>query len=236
MAADEDPRRLLADSRRLARRVRHAQRATWFPLLVFAAVTFGAIPVYRYGHHATTCRSAPGPGTGSHVCAIYSTTAFVYWPIALVLAYVAIAALYLRRARDRGIGTRVLPYAVVGIVIALLLSGAAVWVAHHPPVGSFDVLGVQGPQGYNLFNRLVGPATAIGLALLVLAFVERSRPLLLVTLGYLAVAIAPLSLGPVTRGTQAWHFLPHLLVDGSVLLLAGIAFAVAQRPGRQPAG
>jgi uncharacterized membrane protein SirB2 len=51
----------------------------------------------------------------------------VCWPIALVLAYVAIAALYIHRARRRGIETRVRPYAVAGIIIAMALTGAALW-------------------------------------------------------------------------------------------------------------
>lgn len=40
--AGDGPHRLLPGARELAQRVRQAQRATWFPLLVFAAVTFGA--------------------------------------------------------------------------------------------------------------------------------------------------------------------------------------------------
>src|SRR5258705_12206249 len=36
----DDPDRLLSNTRELAQRVRKEQRATWFPLLVFAALTF----------------------------------------------------------------------------------------------------------------------------------------------------------------------------------------------------
>src|SRR5262249_42248294 len=39
-----DPRQLLSGTRELTRQVRRTQRATWFPLLVLAAVTFAAIP------------------------------------------------------------------------------------------------------------------------------------------------------------------------------------------------
>ncbi len=53
--ADGDPRRLQAHSRHLAQRVRLAQRVTWFPLLVLAAVTFAAIPVDRCGHRVVNC-------------------------------------------------------------------------------------------------------------------------------------------------------------------------------------
>ena len=48
--AGGDPRRLLADARNLARRVRFAQRVTWLPLLVLAVVTFGAIPFAWISH------------------------------------------------------------------------------------------------------------------------------------------------------------------------------------------
>src|SRR6266487_2983633 len=102
----DDPHRLLSSARELAQRVRRAQRATWFPLLVFAAATFAAIPVFRYGgHHPETCAAVPG----GRICTIYSTASFVYWPIALVLAYLAIAAFYIRRSCPRGRRTRARP-------------------------------------------------------------------------------------------------------------------------------
>jgi hypothetical protein len=178
---DEDPRRLLADSRRLARDVRAAQRATWFPLLVLAAVTFAAIPVYGLGGFARNCRSQPGGGL---ICTVYSTAALVYWPVALVLAYVAIAGFYLRRARSRGIGTRVLPYVACGVLIAAVTGGVAAWADTHPPFGEYVVLGLhlQPGQGAWLF-RVFSPASAIGLGLLALALVERSWAVFLLAVG-----------------------------------------------------
>src|SRR5215467_2643684 len=113
----DDPHRLLSGARDLARRVRHDQRATWFPLLVLAALTFAAIPVRRYSGHHLDCVAVP------RVCTVYSDAEFVYWPIALMLAYVAIAAFYLRRSQARGIGTRVRPYAIAGIAVAVALTG-----------------------------------------------------------------------------------------------------------------
>lgn len=233
--ADYGPQSLLADHRRLARQVRNAQRATWFPLLVFAAVTFVAIPVYRLGARGMTCRPVPAAGPDGRICSVYSTAGFVYWPIALVLAYAVIAVFYVRRSRNLGVGTRVYLYAAAGVAVALLLSGAAVWRALHPSGGAVAVLGLQlGPGGYPLFSQLVRPATAIGLALLVLAFVERNRPLLLVAVGYLVVAVWPGSaLGWVIPGPSLWSFVPHLVIDGGVLLIAGLAFARAQRATRR---
>ena len=140
--ADYGPQSLLADNVRLARQVRTAQRATWFPLLVFAAVTFAAIPVYRLGTRGMTCRAVPAAGPGGRVCTVYSTAAFVYWPIALVLAYAVVAAFYYRRAQSRGVGTRVYPYAVVGAALALLLPGVAVWTALHPVTRAVGILGL----------------------------------------------------------------------------------------------
>jgi hypothetical protein len=225
----EDPRRLLSDTRELARQARRAQRATWFPLLVLAAVTFAAIPVSRYGgYHVSTCVSVPAagaPGPPGLICSAYSDAQFVYWPAALVLAYIAIAAFYIRRSRALGIETRVRPYAIAGIIIAAVLTGAALWEAHHP--GS--------PAGLSgLEHRVASPACAIGLALLVLAWAERNRALVLLTAGYLAIVL--LAVGRF-RAEGPASFLAYLpaAIDGTVLLLGGIGFARAQRPLRAPA-
>ncbi|MGP7997849.1 MAG: hypothetical protein ACLPKI_11065 [Streptosporangiaceae bacterium] len=216
----DDPHRLLSNARELARRVRREQRATWFPLLVFAALTFAAIPVRRYSGHHLDCVTVP------RVCTVYSDAEFVYWPIALVLAYVAIAAFYIRRSRARGVGTRVRPYAFAGIIVALALTGVALWELHNPPAGP----NLLGPNG--LPFRLASPGAAIGAALLVLAWAERNRALLLLTLAYLAAVLVPVTFGGVQPGPP-WYSLP-LLVQGSVLLLGGIGFALAQRPLRSP--
>ena len=171
-AAGEAPQRLLADSRQLARQVREAQRATWFPLLVLAAVTFAAVPVYGYGHYALNCRNQPG---GGRICAVSPTTAWIYWPIALVLAYLVIAGFYLHRARSRGVGTRVLPYAVVGVAIAVVATAVAVWVVARPPVGdttSWACISRRGmPRGSSSCSA---PRRRSAWRCLVLAAVERN--------------------------------------------------------------
>jgi hypothetical protein len=220
----DDPRQLLSGTRELAERVRRAQRATWFPLLVFAAVTFASIPVYRYGgiYHFGKCVVT---GAGLRACAIYPNGEFVYWPAALVLAYAVISAFYIRRSRARGIETRVRPYAIAGIIIAVLLIGATLWALNYHWVG--------GPAGlHSLGMRLATPTCAIGLALLVLAWAERNRALLLLTLAYLAVVLVPVNFGWVLDPLSRWYFVPRLVIDGSVLLLGGIGFALAQRPWR----
>jgi len=215
----DDPGRLLSSTRELTQRVRKDQRATWFPLLVFAVLTFASIPVRRYSGHHLDCLAVP------RVCTVYSDAEFVYWPIALVLAYVTIAAFYIRRSRARGVGTRVRPYAIAGIVIAVTLTGIALWEVHNPPV---DPLGLNG-----LAYRLATPGAAIGLALLVLAWAERNRALLLLTLAYLAAVLMPITFGWV-QPNPPWYIYPAVL-QGSVLLLGGVGFALAQRPLRSPA-
>jgi hypothetical protein len=212
----DDPHGLLATARQLSLRVRKDHRATWFPLLVFAALTFAAIPVRRYSGHYMTCRDM-SPG---RICTVYTNADLVYWPIALVLAYVAIVAFYIHRSRARGIGTRVRPYAVAGIVIAVVLSAIASWELHHP-------------LSDGLLYRLASPGTAIGVALLVLVWAERNRILLVLALAYLAVVLVPVTFGP-TGFDAPWYSVP-VVSQGSLLLAAGIGFAVTQRPLRTPA-
>jgi hypothetical protein len=210
----DDPRRLLSNAHDLAQRVRREQRAAWLPLLVLAALTFASIPVRRYSGHHLDCQAVQR----GRNCRVYSDTDFVYWPIALVLAYVAIAAFYIRRSRARGIGTRVRPYAIAGIIVAVALTGVAFWELRNP--------------GNDLLYRVASPGAAVGLALLVLAWAERSRALLVLTLAYLAAVLVPLAFAGV-RHNPPWYSLPAVF-QGCVLLVGGIGFALAQRPLRSP--
>jgi hypothetical protein len=167
------------------------------------------------------------------VCAGVNPWSLVYWPTVLVSAYAVIAAFYLHRSRRRGVGTRIRPYVVVGVAIAVLLAVVSLWLTHHPLLPS-------GPQVFGLpltlnFSRLVTPAVAIGLALLVLAWVERNLALLGFSLVYLVIALVSFTSGPVTHPSP-WSFLPHLLATAAVLLLGSFGFAairsVAKRQAR----
>lgn len=229
--ADGDPRQLLAGTRELAQRVREAQRATWFPLLVFAAVTLAAIPVDRYGHRSMNCTDLLGTGTVSSLCTTYSRSDFVYWPVAFMFAYIAIAVFYVRTSRERGVGTRVWPYVVVGLLVAALVTGVAAWAAGHPGAGAYELLGLHVHGRLSPFaGRLASTASAIGLALFVLAWTERNRALLLFTLGYMAVVLAPVHFGWVVHYPSPWPSLPGLVIDGGVILLGAVGFGFAQRP------
>ncbi|GAA0932830.1 hypothetical protein [Virgisporangium aurantiacum] len=223
--AGDDPRRLLADARLLARRVRLAQRVTWLPLLVLGLVTLGAIPVSLLGTvHTSDCR----PVDDGQLCKATFPAGEIYWLGIGLVAYVVIAAGYLRVARARGVDARVLPFVITGVavapvVFALAAAGAADWILPEPEA--------LHPTGLDLFLfRLLAPATGMGLALLVLAWLERHVALLLFTVGYLAVVLVPVDFGWAAR--SQWQFVPMLVIGGGVLLLGSAGFALAHRRRR----
>jgi len=224
--APETPHELLAATKALTRRVRSAQRGTWFPLLVLGSITLAAIPVMRYGHRVTTC-TTQRVGSVVRGCFIYSGPWFIYWPIALVLAYAAIAAFYVSRSHRRGVGTPIRPYIVAGVVVAALVTGVALWFVHDPFGGAQQQL-FPPSSASRLFTA---PLSAIGLGLLALAWVERSRALLVFAVVYLAVVVVPLTFGWAMA--PPWLFLPRLVLPGGLLLLGAAGFALAERVRRQ---
>jgi hypothetical protein len=213
----EGPRELLATVRDLTRQVRAAQRGAWFPLLVFAAITLVSIPLYRYApHHVGPCRTGP---QGMSVCTAYIPSVWVYWPIALVLGYVVIARFSINQSRRRGVGSRIRPYVIVGVVLAGLLAAALLWEAAHPLVPAFDVSPTHAP-----FYGLATPAPAIGLALLVLAWVERNWALFAYSVVYVVFVLVQAN--QVIHSSSHWYFLPHLLIPAAILLLGSAGFAM----------
>ena len=233
VSAGDDPRRLLLDIRTLTGRVRRDQRLTYVALLVLATVTFVAIP-FDWLFMKVDC-DAGG-------CMFARRGMLYYWPPALLLAYAAIAVSYVRAARARGLGARVLPYAITGAVTAVVFTAAytaaAAYFPTHPPFGGGPV-----PFWWIVLDRLIAPWGLIGLALLVLARLERNVVLLVFTLGYLVLVLLLL---PTTEGMNLpdWAvpsfmsgsnvqlrlaMTPTQLIIGAVLLAAAIAFAKARR-------
>ncbi|MFI5890744.1 hypothetical protein ACIA5D_11575 [Actinoplanes sp. NPDC051513] len=218
--AGGDPRRLLSDARTLAQRVRRDQRVTWVALLVLAGVTFVGIPIDWAGMEVHC------PADGSP-CEFARTGVLIYWPPALLLAYAAVAFCYARVARSRGVGARVLPYAITGIALTVLFTAA--WVAarlyfpDHPH---------RFPEWVLVFDRLITPWGTIGVALLVLARLERNVALLVFTLGYLAVVLVPVDFGWGMHASVRTEWVPQQVINGTVLLLGGIGFALARRRPR----
>jgi hypothetical protein len=226
-----DPRELLAAVHALTRRVRVVQRGTWFPLLVFATITMAAIPVYRYAPYLDifgTCRSTPQ----QKVCTAPNPAVLGYWTVALLLAYAAITAFYVGQSRRRGVGTPIRPYVVAGVALAVLMAAVSIWLTFHPllPPPSDPFATDPGPLEVRpavwLVNGLAGPLAVIGLALLVLAWVERHWALTAFTLVYLA--IGAVQGNRIIHSSSPWFFLPSLLVPAAVLLLGAAAFALSR--------
>jgi hypothetical protein len=226
----DTPHELLAAVRDLTRQVRVAQRGTWFPLLVFATITLVAIPVYRYAPYLDlfgTCRSSPQ----YTVCMAPNPTELGYWTVALMIAYAVIAGFYVRQSRRRGVGTPIRPYVVVGVALAVLMAAVSIWLTFHPlvplPADPFSTDPVEievGPAAWLVYGLASSPTAVIGLALLVLAWVERHWALLAYSLVYLVIVVIMGS--QVIHSTSRWFFLPHLLVPAAVLLLGAAAFAL----------
>jgi hypothetical protein len=140
------------------------------------------------------------------------------------------------------LGARVLPYAITGAVTAAVFTAAyvaaAIYFPSHPPFG-----GGPAPFWWIVLDRLIAPWGLMGLALLVLASLERNVALLLFTMGYLALVLLAL---PTTEGMMPpdWAIpsfmsgtntllplsmaLPQL-ITGAVLLAAGIGFSKARQ-------
>ena len=223
------PHELLSATRELTRRVRNIQRGTGFPLLVLGVVTLLAAPFERYGGVTRTCES--NHPAGSTVCSLYPSWLFVYWPVALTLAYAVIAAMAIRRSLQRGVGTRIKPYVVAGVVLALALTAITLWIAHNPTAHE-AFLGsrrVGSTELSTLVLRLVSPAAAIGLALLVLARIERNWALVIFAVGYLVIVLGAINFGWNIARSSHWVFLPHLVILGGMLVAGGIYFLVAER-------
>jgi hypothetical protein len=218
-----EPRRMLAETRSLARQVRLDQRLTWVTLAVLAGVTFLAIPFdthFMYVH----C-------TPDGACHFKRWGVLYYWPAALMLSYAAIAYAYMRVARSRGLGARVLPYAITGAALTVLFTGVYLWVGHyfdtHPvPVHPY-------PAWVMVLDRLIAPAGIIGIALLVLARLERNTALLLFTVIYLLFVLVPINFGWVGHGDRTRTFwVPEQVINGTLLLLGAAGFALARRRQR----
>ncbi|MGW4161860.1 hypothetical protein [Streptomyces sp. NPDC004788] len=240
------PHEVLAGLGDLTRRVRAAQRGAWFPLLLLGALTLSGILVSRltFQIEIVPCQNGPaGPGgqaAAAAACTLIRQGSPLYWPIGIALAYGATALFYIRRSRNRGVGTPVRPYVLTGIALLGLVAATAFWATRHgiPQPGErldFWGLHLDPASGATQFlERLTGNATAVGLPLLVLSWVERSRALLLLTAAYLAVELVPLGTGWAgIDATSPWSSLPRFAVPGALLLLGALGFGLAERTRRR---
>jgi hypothetical protein len=219
VSAGGDPHRLLSDVRALAHRVRLDQRVTWVALLILAAVSYVAVPIHWLALRSDCAQD------GS--CHLRGLDRGYFWLPALLLAYTAIAMYAVRVTRARGVGARVLPYVLTGVALALLSASAWLtaflyWNNHEPPTEPL-------PDWVMVFDRLIAPAGTIGIALLVLAWLERHLALLVFALAYLTVVLVPISFGFGAHWGGETDFLPQMAVNSTVLLIGSLGFRLARR-------
>ncbi|MER5668611.1 hypothetical protein [Streptomyces mirabilis] len=245
MPSQGTPHEVLAGLGELTRKVRAAQRGTWFPLLLLGVLMLGGILVSRFTFQSLTvpCPATdPAAGAGCTVVTQATQGSPVYWPVGIALAYAATAFFYIRRSRNRGVGTPVRPYILTGIALLGVVAATSFWSTRHGiprPGEPLDFWGLHldpSSEMTRFLERLMGNATAVGLPLLVLSWVERSRVLLLLTAVYLAIELVPLSTGwSGIPFTSPWFFLPHYAVPGVLLLLGALGFGLAELPRRRNA-
>ncbi|GAA2773889.1 hypothetical protein [Kitasatospora cinereorecta] len=235
------PREVLSGLGDLTRKVRAAQRATWFPLLLLGVLTLGGILVGRLTFRIETV-PCPAGDAAAGGCTQVAQGSPLYWLIGLALAYAATAYFSIRRSRERGVGSPVRPYVVTGIVLVGVVGATTFWAVRHgmpKPGEPLDFWGLHldpGSEAAAILQRLIGNAVAVGLPLLVLAWVERSRALLLLAAVYLAIELVPLTTGwSGIPSTSPWSALPRYGVPGALLLLGALGFALAELPRRRTA-
>ena len=193
-----------------------------------AVATYVAIPVERISRRTVgDCGSTSSLSTTPHFCRIYSLSGLFYWPLALLAVYALVSYFYTVKSRELGVETSAKAFVVPGILIAALLSLASYLLflfssGHRPILGVYFI----DPSNSIIF-RLLSPAFSIGLALLFLARFEKNRLLLILDLIYCVVVLWPPARGVHSRGF--WSLAPYRMIDGGLLLLAGILFALAQR-------
>lgn len=224
----DDPQQLLSSSNALVAQVRQKQRATWLPLFVFSCATFLAIPVLHFGYRTLT--NCGAPASGGNLCRFYPSWGVWYWPVTLVLSYIAISFFYIRRAHAQGLETRIRTFVWVGVGIAIAVTLLGYW-AVHLPVRDVNLFGMHFQErSLGWLHRMVTPAFAIGLSLMVLARIERNKALACVSALFLSIVLVPIDFGWNLNSSLKWNFLPRLIIQGSYLFLAACGFLWIQKP------
>jgi hypothetical protein len=101
---------------------------------------------------------------------------------------------------------------------------AGTWAALGPPAYPDE------PSAFVRFVfRLIDPTSAIGFALLLLAWLERYVALAGFAAVYLAVTLVPVDFGWGEHWGDDWQLAPQLVIKGGLLLVGAVGFALAQR-------
>lgn len=240
----------LAEARRLRVLARHDRQEWPFALVVLGIVVLLAAPFYVV--------AVPTSGPGSSVVAVSETLGpladigpsqgvlrqwtGLYWIVALVVAGLVVAVHYRRAAARRGIAGPLWPFVAAGIVLLVALvftiPRAVDLLATSGLPGRAALTTEVTPMAITLWLRGLTPLLVIGVAVLVLAWTERSGPLAAIGAGYLALAIAANTYDFSNLGQHAglpftgrFDLLPNLLLPGAALLAAGLVAAAVTRRG-----
>ncbi|MFD7734235.1 hypothetical protein ACFV6F_28130 [Kitasatospora phosalacinea] len=230
------PREVLSGLGELTRRVRAVQRDSWIPLLLFGLVTLGGVLVGRLTFHQETVPCPGGPAAPGDTCTLMRQGSPAYWTAGLLAAYAVTAWWYLHRSRRRGVGTPVRPYVLAGAAAVTALAVTTWWGASQPAPGAdLDLWGLHlaaDTRATLLVQQFLGGAAAIGVPLLVLARIDRSRALALFALGYLLIELTPVTFGWWGAAAGPWSALSRHGLPALYLLAGALLFALANRRAR----
>jgi hypothetical protein len=217
-----EARSLLADVGELTQDARGARRLYWFPLVLFGAATLGSLPLY-----VRKVTAYARFGTYSHVV-IDMTPAFTFWFFAAPAIYLMTAVFYRRRALRVGVEPRIRPFVAAGVPLFILASPLTAIVAVRALSGDLIRSRLIRFVVLDLAVRGLNPSLVIAVSLLVVAWLERSRLLLVIVGCFLALAfnvvdwVDQISRIWFVHLPLFWPSFPHaLLPSGLFLLIAG---------------
>jgi hypothetical protein len=246
-AGSPEPGELLGELAAVRRRTRSARHAYWFPLVLFGLLIGASAPLYvsaaepRFAIYIGSAGSAVRGGLpafgglsllGGSLVAGSSFYIGWYWLVALVGGYLLTLLWYRWHARRVGVQTPARGYLITGVVLTVL----AVLL---PPLSRLvPPLGWLWPG--DLWIRGTFAFLIIAAGLWVLARAERSLALVITAAVYTGVALLAslynvenilFRLGWNPRGDDvSLTVLPSVLLPAVVLMAAGAAAFVAQRP------
>jgi hypothetical protein len=228
------PAELLGEMRALRKQTSSIRRAYWLPLLLFGVLIAGSLPLYQLAVHHGTLVSGPLhpiPMLGVGYFSIYVGGEWIglYWFLAIQTGIAATVWWYRWRGLRSGLRTPTRALLVSGLVVtevALLVSVFVRW-----PGFAFGAL----------FGRGFVPLLILVVPLAVLAWLERSPILAVITAAYAGLALlACLYNVENILFRLGWHpswrggglnlvTLPNVALPALFLLLAGAGAWLAAR-------
>jgi hypothetical protein len=226
------------DVRRLRAAARRDRQAWPLALVVLGLVVVGATPFYVFGSaQRFSLQVSETLGPLANIGAPHAPLgqwAGLYWVVALVAVILLIAVVYRRAAARRGIAGPLWPVVTAGLamlVALVLLTPRITYLLHGPSVAPLSTAAL--PATSTLYFRGLTPLLVIALVVVVLAWTERSVPLAIIAVVYLASALVANLYDLQNIGFQAnvtfpgrYDELPNLLLPGAVLLVTGTVAAV----------